>query len=163
MTEYIEFPLTKGFITKIDREDLEGISKFKWQSQRTSKNFVYAGASIKQEDGNWKRISLHRFILNVPKNSVIDHINGDQLDNRKANLRICGQSLNRLNSIGSGKSKYKGVQLRDRLTPWRASIKLSNGKYKHLGSYKTEIEAALAYNKAAKIEYGNRVLLNEIR
>ena len=54
-----------------------------------------------------KRELLHRFITNCPKGMVIDHINGNTLDNRILNLRICNHSINNTNRLGYGTCKYK--------------------------------------------------------
>jgi hypothetical protein len=100
---------------------------------------------------------LHRFITNCPKGMEVDHINGDTLDNRRSNLRIC---LHRQNIWGIGKrlgnNKYIGVRTK----------KYNGNKYesricgKVIGYFKSEIEAAKAYDKEALIKYGKYAKVN---
>lgn len=158
---YIEIELTKGFTAKIDEDDFEKVQQHCWQYQQTSKNHGYAGASIKDGD-KYKRVLMHRFVMNAQKGDIVDHLNRDCLDNRKCNLRITTQKQNKLNSIGFGNVKYKGVHKRNRRLPYVAAIKIPNGKTKNLGSYDSAEKAALAYNEAAYAIYGERVRLNEI-
>lgn len=99
------------------------------------------------------QVSLHRPILGFPE-MQIDHINGDKSDNRRCNLRVCSQFQNSGNmKIGrKGKSnktsKFKGVRFFKRDKNWSSQIGI-NHKSIHLGYYKTEKEAALAYDRAA--------------
>lgn len=114
---------------------------------------------------NGKQEYLHRLIMKPTKGQIIDHINGDTLDNCRHNLRICSQSENIMNSkIKGGTSKYKGVSYRPeqkRKKHWRAYIWI-NDRYVSLGTYLTEKEAAKAYNDAAKKHFGEYAKLNKI-
>lgn len=94
---------------------------------------------------------------------LVDHINRNRLDCRKSNLRKCNQKQNTYNSSKQHgtKSKYKGIHLNGKCLLWRAQITF-NGKRKHLGYYKTEKEAALVYNKHAKVLFGEFANLNII-
>lgn len=96
---------------------------------------------------------MHRVITQAPKGMDVDHINGDQLDNRLQNLRVCTHKQNCSNTKLSvrNKSGHKGVYPRH--GKWRAVIQ-SDGKLRHLGSFETLLEARLAYAKAAKKHYG---------
>lgn len=113
-----------------------------------------------------KMVLLHRFIMNPPKKEqVVDHKNtNDTLDNRRSNLRIGTQQQNTFNQskrIGSLSSKYKGVKLDKRRGIWYSSITYCY-KTISLGSFKTEIEAAIVYNDAAVKYFGEFALLNDI-
>ena len=92
---------------------------------------------------NGKTVYLHRFIMGTPKGMVTDHINGNTLDNRRKNLRVCTKSENNRNRAGdrNTSSKYKGVSFHKRSRLWHAYINL-NGKRKSLGTHKTEKKAA---------------------
>ena len=106
---------------------------------------------------------LHRLICNTPEGMVTDHINGDSLDNRKSNLRVCTNAENARNNTLSATSSvgFKGVQGKSdgsRL-PYRARIKY-NYKEILLGRFVTKEEAALAYDKKAKELFGEYASLN---
>ena len=96
---------------------------------------------------------MHRQILHPPGHLVVDHINHNGLDNRKANLRHATRVQNNRNRLiikrKGASSKYKGVSWRKRKKRWHARIHV-NGRYKFLGYFKEEINAAKAYDKAAK-------------
>lgn len=101
----------------------------------------------------------------APQGLVIDHINGNRLDNRKKNLRFVTMQQNCFNSAkkraGRTSSRYKGVHHRKERNKWVAYISIKRKKT-FLGSFNTEIEAARAYNEAAKREYGEYARLNNI-
>lgn len=108
---------------------------------------------------------LHRILINAKKGQVVDHINGNTLDNRLSNLRICTNAENIRNSKipKNNKSGFKGVFFNKRLKSKPFSVKLRiNGKNKHIGYYSTKKQAALAYNKAAKKYFGEFARLNVV-
>ena len=97
-------------------------------------------------------------------NIVVDHINGNTLDNRKSNLRVVTQSKNmahRLRPKRKGSSKYWGVYYVKKHKRWRASIKV-NRKTRYLGHFKQEKDAARAYNEAALFHFGECATLNPV-
>jgi hypothetical protein len=102
-----------------------------------------------------KTISLHRFIVNCPAGKCVDHINGNLLDNRRENLRICTQAENRYNSqkSKSNTSGYKGVSWSNSVKKWRSQIR-RNKKNLHLGYYDTPEEAYATYCIASKKYHG---------
>lgn len=109
-------------------------------------------------------IRLHRLILGVTDPSIIiDHINGNKLDNRTSNLRIVTTSQNAMNQKKTQKktsSQYKGVSRCTDRDRWISMIKVDT-KTINLGRFKTELEAAEAYNKAALIHFGEYAKINE--
>lgn len=149
--------LTKGKYAFVDDEDYEIISKTKW----------YAGSRKGQDKYyamNWKG-RMHRFILKAKKNQEVDHINGNTLDNRKENLRICDSSQNKANSVISSRntSGYKGVyrSKTNKHKKWIANIKAYGVVYR-LGYFHKKEDAAKAYNKKAIELFGEFARLNEI-
>ena len=113
---------------------------------------------------------MHREITNAPKGMQVDHINGNTLDNRKENLRVCTRSQNMMNrgKQNNNKSGYKGVSYMKKKDPnyeypkpWRAQIKCpTNQKVIHLGCYKYPEQAARAYDKKAIELFGEYAQLN---
>jgi len=103
---------------------------------------------------------MHRQIIHVPEGYVIDHINGNGLDNRKANLRPATVAQNAWNSKKRNpRSGYKGVCFDKDKGLWRAAI-VCNRKRIHLGYFKDKTTAAKAYDKAAKKYHGQFASLN---
>jgi hypothetical protein len=104
---------------------------------------------------------MHRQLIMPLKGLQVDHINGNGLDNRKANLRICTPSQNgcNRNRISRSQSGFKGVRWLKERCNWRAEIGLYSRHY-NLGSFSSAIEAALAYDKAARELHGEFAHLN---
>jgi len=173
-----EINLTQKKITLVDDNDYNKLMQMgnwhankctdKLKNNKTVDRF-YAKRDIWLGKGKKKRLLMHRVIMNVPNNMCIDHINHDTLDNRKENLRICTPVQNQQNQIQQKNttSKYKGVYLAKNryknkiYTYWQAQIVI-NKKHMYLGIFKTEIEAAMVYNKKAKELFGEFALLNEV-
>jgi hypothetical protein len=109
-------------------------------------------------------IYLHRLIAGAGPKDYVDHINGDPLDNRSANLRLCNASQNHANRgadrrrLGST-SRHKGVSWDKRRSKWVAHVHV-DGRTRYLGRYASEDEAALAYNAAAVEAWGEFARLN---
>lgn len=157
----VEIPLTQGKVALIDAEDTERVLKYQWHACHRPPNW-YAATSAERRRG--RVIYLHRLITNAKKGEHVDHINGDGLDCRRENLRICTNAENRRNMrVQRGESRFKGVaRCRTSATRvWEAYIWFNNRKIA-LGNYETESEAARAYNAAALKYHRDFACLNEI-
>ena len=122
----------------IDKDDIEKVKDLKWYISN-------AGYAMNREIG-----LMHRLIMSPPEGKVVDHINGNTLDNRKCNLRVVDQAENVWNSKKTwGASKYRGVWFQKDKGKWCARI-TCRGVTTHLGYYMTEDEAGKAYLDAAQ-------------
>jgi hypothetical protein len=154
-----------GLYAIIDDIDFDFLNQFTWYI-RKSKNVMYAKAIV-LIDGSLKHIDMHRMIIkNLDTTKEIDHHNGDGLDNRRNNLRVCTHSQNIMNSPKSIRlkgttSKYKGVCWATRERKWVAHIR-KDYVLKYLGRFDDEVEAAKAYNIAAKSLHGEYANINII-
>lgn len=149
--------LNKGLFAQIDDEDFDKVSQKKWYAERSRSIGTYYARTY---DG----IRLHRFVLNEsdPK-IIIDHKDNDGLNCQKLNLRRCTAAQNMMNRrvTGKGSSKYKGVVLDKRSLKYGAKIRVNTvGIW--IGTFKTEKEAAEAYNKSALKYFGEFAKLNII-
>ena len=149
----------------IDDEDKKLVLLYTWciNVQKTG----YYRIQGKNYKKNW-RVSptkIHRLILGIKDSKIrIDHINGNTLDNRKCNLRICTQGQNLYNlkvNRSNNTSGYKGVSWYNREKRWFAEISANNKKY-CLGRFKNKIDAAKAYNIAALKYHGEYACLNPV-
>lgn len=133
-------------VVKIDIDDIEKIKKYKW----CLSSYGYPISCI-----NGRNISLHRFLLNPNDDRVVDHINGDTLDNRRSNLRICTQQENSMNKKmnSNNTSGVKGVYWCKNANKWRAKIQV-DGKEKHLGLFSNLEDAKKARELAEEKYYG---------
>jgi hypothetical protein len=148
-------PLTQAKFAIVDAEDLPKLSRYNWCVVKTD-NTCYAVRNRKR-----KQTFMHRLITSAPPHLVVDHINHNGLDNRKDNLRLCTRAQNALNQRPrkGTSSKYKGVYWHERDKRFYAQIS-HKGKRFHLGSFKSETQAAKAYDKKAKELFGEFAHLN---
>lgn len=153
-----EIKLTKGAVALIDREDFMWVSWFKW-SLISGNGYARRGDVV---DGKRRSMYMHREIMRAQQGEYIDHINGNKLDNRKCNLRICTNSQNNFNKPKNknNTSGYKGVFLsHNKSKPFMAQI-VCNRKTIYLGYHATAEEAARRWDVEAKILHGEFARLN---
>ncbi len=151
-----EIPLTQGCIALIGYEDYELISKYKWYAIKRKSKY-YAQAKVEN-----KNMYMHRMILSVLDPKVfVDHENGNTLDNRRENLRICNASQNQHNrgSTKNSSSIFKGVSWHNGAKAWYSRIKINRKEFS-IGLFDCEIEAAKAYDIKAKELHGDFARLN---
>lgn len=149
-----EIVLTKCKVTQVDDEDYEMLMTL---SKRWCINDGYAF--------NTQLGRLHRFLLDAPAGVMVDHRDGDKLNNRRDNLRLCTNSLNQANrQVVRGVSPHKGVTWQRRPDGrgfWNAKL-VVNGVTSYLGRHSTDLEAAAAYNAAATEAFGEFAHLNDL-
>lgn len=138
-------PLTQNKSAVVDDEDYERLKNKMWQYSSCGYATAYPGEF------------MHRVVMNLSKYDGInvDHINGDKLDNRKENLRVCTQAQNIANSKinKSNKSGYKGVYWNKERHKWSTQIKF-NRKSMHIGHFVDLEDAAHAYDTKARELFG---------
>jgi len=166
-----EITLTQGMVALVDDEDFEWLNQWKWCVNKKT----YAKRAI-YKNGEIQILLMHRDIMNAQKGMQVDHIDHNCLNNQKSNLRLCNNSQNQMNcNTKGGKSKYKGVVLKIKnrsqtlkngkiktyyySKPFYAQITV-NSKKKFLGYFKTEMQAAIAYDEAAVKYFGEFANLN---
>jgi len=154
--------LTQGKFAIVDVEDFEDLNKYKWHYADG-----YARRNKRLDDNKRIIVFMHRELMGTINGFETDHINGDRADNRRSNLRVVTKSENQRNTKPrKGTSSFKGVSFykskRHNTGYWIARISV-NGKVKRLGYFKNEIEAAKAYNLAAKKYYKEYAKINEVQ
>ena len=128
--------LCATYSTIVDASDYEELSKYNWKP-------CYNGKYVYVRRSPW--MLMHRQLLTAVKEEIVDHINGNGLDNRRCNLRIASASTNGINrhrTNSNNTSGIKGVSFNKSGNSWRAQIGL-DGKNIDLGCFKTWKEAAL--------------------
>lgn len=142
-------PLSQGHTAMIDAEDAERVGLRNWSFRMKQKQLI-AHSNFRLECGRYVPIPLHRFIMSAEPGTLIDHINGNPLDNRKANLRFADSTGNAFNSKRrtDNTSGYKGVTFDKRRGLWQARIKAGDAR-EYLGYFDTPEAAHAAYVSAA--------------
>ena len=142
-----EIKLTQDKTVLVDDEDFELLKNHKWSAIKQPNTF-YAVRMPSRSLGKRKHIRMHCEIMaNLPTGMMVDHIDGNGLNNQKNNLRIVTQRQNLQHRINYPKtSKYPGVHLLKINKKWRAQARI-DGKKKALGTFSEEIDAFVAYQK----------------
>jgi hypothetical protein len=172
-------PLTEGKFTIVDPTDFYRLNSFYWLTCGKNGN-LYAARLIRTPTGRLNTILMHRQIFfdcspacpstslagaqisNFSRSGLVDHINTDSLDNRRANLRLATHSQNSCNSRrdkSNTYSRFRGVSFSKRKQKWFAAIR-ANGRKLWLGYFDNELDAAKAYDMAARKYHGEFAVLN---
>lgn len=153
--------LTKNKTVVVDGEDFDFLNQWKWHA---GKNGSYAARGEWQKGKNKNKIIyMHRLIMKVEGKTQVDHKNGNGLDNRKENLRLCTNKENQRNHklLVTNKSGFNGVSWNSKVKKWETCISVDN-KTVHLGFYRNKIKSATIYNAAATKYFGEFARLNNI-
>jgi hypothetical protein len=151
-------PLTRGKYAIVDPEDYERLNKVKWHTG--GKEGIFYARQTKGINGKQVTTLMHREVVSVPNDMVVDHINHNGLDNRKANLRPATVAQNTWNRYTKKDSnRFRGANWDPTTKKWLARLTL-NGSRITIGYFDNEIEAAKAYDEAAKRLRGEFAVLN---
>lgn len=157
-----EIQLSKGYKAIVDDQDFELLNSFNWFVNVQKDGYVRA---VKNKTLKCNHTKMHRMILNITDpNILVDHKDGNPLNNQRNNLRTCNDSQSTCNvsSARGSTSKYLGVSFHKQGQKWRATI-FKDYKQISLGYFETEEQAALAYNEKAKELHGEFARLNVIK
>ena len=143
--------LRAGFEAAIDVADLPLVEGKAWRLLTTPTGHAYAYTRVPGK----QMLLMHRMFMQSLPGEMVDHVDGDGLNNRRANLRNCSASQNQANRAADRRSKLglKGVSKKTNGNGYRAVISPGNKKI-HLGYYATPEEAAAAYRGAARLLWG---------
>jgi len=152
-------PLSQGEHAVVDNDVYEYLIQWSWCADFMGNSFYAA-----RGEGRWphrKLVLMHRVIADAPTGMDVDHINGNGLDNRRENLRVCTHAENQRNRRKNkdNTSGFKGVFWHKNRKRYQAQIKIC-GKKIHLGYFLDPAEAAHAYDEAAKKYFGEFARLN---
>lgn len=154
-----EILLTKNKSALVDAENFSFLNQFKWSARLCADR--YYAITAQSIGGKVVAEYMHRMIMNPPVGMVVDHINGNTLDNRKKNLRICTHAENGRNrNINKGR-QFKGVieLILKKSTKFKAQI-FYEGKVLYIGQFETAEMAAKAYDAKARELFGEFAKLN---
>lgn len=146
----------QGHQILVDDDVFDNVDWARWRVYKTTTNTL----RVQKRQKN-KTILLHRLILNASERQVIDHIDGNALNNLRSNLRFCSIAENCRNvGIRSDNiSGFKGVALEKRSNRWRVQVSVF-GRIRTIGRYRSIIDAAIAYDDMAIKSYGDFAWLN---
>lgn len=149
--------LTKGKCAIVDDDDFEFVNQWKWYAHESQKTCYY----VARRDTSNRFIYLHRFLINVEQGNTVDHINGNRLDNRRSNLRICSSKENQRNRgpQKNNTSGYKGVTWNKDKGLWQAQIMVDR-HHITIGCFVSKIIAAKTYDEAARKYFGEYARTN---
>ena len=151
--------LTQGQVCLVDDEDYEFYNQWKWQAIK-SRDTYYARRSTGYKPR--KTLMMHRCILGLINPKIqVDHKDFNGLNNQKSNIRTCTHAQNHMHHKKQKgcTSSYKGVSWYKKTNKWVAHIRI-NKELKHLGYFDIEEEAALSYDRAALVHFGEYACIN---
>lgn len=146
--------LTQGKFAKVSDHRYSKLIQYSWCAQKIKSRW-YAVAYLGKINGKYTNIFMHNFIMR-DADYLVDHIDGDGLNNQDENLRYCNQSQNNMNSRKrkNTSSKYKGVCSYKAYKKWQTRI-VVNKKVINIGYFSDEVVAAKEYDKAAIKYFGD--------
>ncbi len=159
----MQIALTQGKVAVVDDADFDGLAAFNWCATRHRHRWYAVRRTPKGADGKSVIVRMHRQILGAPVGLDVDHRDGDGLNCQRENLRVATRQQNSRNQVHhrAGTSPLKGAS-RSGTRRWRATIRVGQGTKGrlHLGYFDTDVEAARAYDRAARQHFGAFASLN---
>ncbi len=156
-----EISLGKKYKTSVDDEDYPDLIKHSWYayiSKASSTIYAYRFGKL----GEPATVTMHRQIMDFPKDIMIDHINGNGIDNRRSNLRFAtySQNLANMRSVAPSTSRFKGVYWDKKANAWGSTIQHEKERI-FIGYFNDEYAAALAYDAHARELFKEYAYLND--
>lgn len=147
----MKIKLTQNKYCIVDKHEFDSLNKYKW---------YYNNGYALRRDGK-KSLFLHRYLLKAKKGQIVDHINGNRLDNRLCNLRFVTMKQNNQNRSYQkrNKTKVRGLTYRPKIKKYEVNI-FSNSCAYYLGLYKDKYLAMLIYSIVALELFGNYTRFN---
>ena len=146
--------LTRSKYAMVDDEDFDRVNEFKWYAAKGKHTYYCQRTEGSSKNKNKVTLHLHKFILNTT--SIVDHKDGNGLNNQKYNLRTCTYKLNIYNSAGNknATSIYKGVyKTKTKIGSFETQIKIDYKSYS-IGRNIDEIICAKYYDAVARFYHG---------
>jgi hypothetical protein len=153
-----QIPLSQGKFAIVDDADYEWLNQWKWTADKSASSDTWYARRGEGRPSR-KKSHMHRVIMNAPDGMEVDHVNGDGLDNRRENLRICTRAQNAHNTgiHPRNTTGFKGVS---RTRQGFVAQMVINGKHIYIGTFKSPEEAAKAWDESAKKNHGEFARLN---
>ncbi len=157
-----KIPLSKQKFAIVDPEDYDRLMQYRWHAREGRHTFYAIHSLTNGRNEKRRNAHMHHLVIEIPDGCVCDHINHNGLDNRKANLRavtLAQNMWNRGKIKRQARTRFKGVDWVKKQRCWRARITF-DGKRITLGTFDNPVEAAKAYDQAAKKYHGQFAVLN---
>lgn len=153
----IEIPLTRGYVALVDDCD-SYVRALTWCTFRPDARRMYAVCNMRNVEGQSRLVYLHCLIMGC---KLVDHVSGDGLDCRRANLRPATHAENSQNRrLGrNNTSGFKGVTWNKRARKWQAQLHRRD-EMVYLGLFADLSDAARAYDAAAREHFGEFARVN---
>lgn len=156
-----EVPLPGGLFALIDENDAAAVLRYRWHVMRRGHTHYAKYTLPWTPDGRRPALLMHRLILGATNDDLVDHRDGNGLNNQRSNLRVCtaAENLRNARTRVDNASGLKGVGFDRRANRYHARIFL-NGRTKHLGYFASAEEAHAAYCRAASDAFGDFARFN---
>lgn len=157
-----EIPISRGQVALVDDDMFDFLNQWKWTANPVKGRIKFYAQRGETRSGSKTTICMHREIIGAPKGVWVDHANGYGLDNQRSNLRLCTPSQNFTNTLSRpNKTGYRGVfPNNSKSRPFAAWFQPGRSRRECLGYFGTAIEAAIAWDAAAKRHRGEFAVLN---